>query len=75
MPNHPNRGRTRSAAANPRADAIRARREALRLTVHEAAALIYCTVTSWQAYEAGDRPMHPALWELFKLKTGAYMLE
>lgn len=71
MPNHPNRGRAPSAAANPAPDAIRARREALRLTVRDAAALVYATPTKWQAWEYGTARMHPGLWELFRLKTGA----
>lgn len=25
----------------------------------------------WQQWEAGDRAMHPAFWELFQLKTKA----
>jgi DNA-binding transcriptional regulator YiaG len=70
MPNHPNRNRRRlSPAANPLPDEIRAARVAAGLTQTEAAALIYCTLRTWQQWEAGDRRMHPAFWELWRQKT------
>lgn len=70
MANHPNRG-ARSAAANPRPEAIRAAREAAALTQTEAAALVHATCRRWQEWEAGDYRMHPGLFELFKLKAQA----
>lgn len=48
---------------------IRAAREAAGLTQTQAAALIYCTLRGWQNWEGGARPMHPAFFELFWLKT------
>ena len=33
-----------------------------------AASLIYKSLRTWQQYEAGDRRMDPAFWELFCLK-------
>jgi len=38
------------------------------LTQTAAAALIYKKLRTWQQWEAGDREMDPAFWELFKIK-------
>lgn len=71
MPNHPNRSRRhRSLAANPTPAEISAAREFVGLTQQEAAELLHISLRAWQRYEAGERRMHPALWELFRLKTG-----
>ena len=73
MPSHPNRSRRhRSPAANPTPAEISAARENLGLTQQEAAALLHISLRAWQRYEAGERRMHPALWELFLLKTGQH---
>jgi putative transcriptional regulator len=69
MTNHPNRNK--SAGANPTPDGIRAAREAAGLTQTEAASLIHGSMRAWQEYEAGNRRMHPGLWELFRMKVGA----
>ncbi len=70
--NHPNRSRSRKGpAANPAPNAIRAARLAAGLTQAEAAALVYAAQRSWQDWEAGRRRMHPAIFELFLIKTGA----
>lgn len=66
--NHPNRGRP-TAASNPAPDAIKAARLAAGLTQSDAAALIYSGLRSWQQWEAGDRRMHPQLFESFLLKS------
>lgn len=47
---------------------IRAKRERHKLTQTEAAKLIHSALRSWQQWEAGDRPMHAAFWELFRIK-------
>lgn len=39
------------------------------LTQAEAAELIYVSKRCWQYWEGGVRPMHPAFWELFKMKV------
>lgn len=67
MTSHPNRG-PRGPASNPAPADIRAARESAGMTQTQAAALIHGTLRSWQAYEAGDRRLHPGLWELFRLK-------
>lgn len=54
---------------SPKPAAIRAARKAAGLTQTQAAALIYSTMRTWQDWEAGARRMHPALFELFLLKS------
>ncbi|WP_126223439.1 helix-turn-helix domain-containing protein [Burkholderia ambifaria] len=54
---------------SPAPAAIKAAREAAGLTQSAAAELLYKTARAWQWWEAGDRGMDPALWELFLLKT------
>lgn len=68
MSNHPNRG-PKGPSANPSPEEVRAAREAAGLTQTEAAALIHCTLRGWQEWEAGNRRMHPGLWELFRIKS------
>ena len=67
MSNHPNRGRS-NPAANPTPAQIRTARDSAGLTQTEAACLIYATRRAWQEWEAGNRRMHPGLWELFNIK-------
>lgn len=69
--NHPNRSKASpSLAANPTPEAIRAAREGLGLTQTQAGAVVYAGLRAWQEWEAGARRMHPAIWELFRIKTG-----
>lgn len=35
------------------------------------ATLVHTTCRVWQQWEAGDRRMHPAFWELFRIKSRA----
>ncbi|KWU26391.1 hypothetical protein AS149_25725 [Burkholderia cenocepacia] len=60
--------------ASPAPTAIRTAREAAGLTQTAAAALLYKTLRVWQMWEAGDRRMDPALWELFLIKLDARAL-
>jgi DNA-binding transcriptional regulator YiaG len=55
------------AGPNP-AEILAARREA-GLSQSAAAALVHSGLRTWQQWEAGDRRMHPGLWELFRLKV------
>lgn len=48
---------------------IRTARTTAGLTQTEAARLIHSTLRAWQEWEAGNRQMHPGLWELFRLKA------
>jgi putative transcriptional regulator len=47
---------------------IIAARKAAKLTQTAAAALVYATCRAWQLWEAGDRKMGAASWELFRIK-------
>jgi putative transcriptional regulator len=72
MSNHPNRSKTPAPGANPKPAEIRAQREAAGLTQTEAAELVYSTLRTWQSWETEgeeQRRMHPAIWELWLLKT------
>ena len=70
MPNHPNRSQfNRSPARNPTPAEIRALRDKAGLTQVAATALLYSSLRAWEAWEGGTRRMHPAMWELFRLKV------
>jgi len=72
MPNHPNRSRRGdSPARTPSPEEIRAAREAAGLTQTEAAGLVHASMRAWQQWEAGNRRMHPAIWELWRIKASA----
>lgn len=53
---------------SPAPDKIRATRERAGITQTEAAELLHTSLRSFQQWEAGDRRMHPAFWELLTLK-------
>lgn len=53
---------------------IRAMRLKHNLTQTEAAALVYASLRTWQQWEADDRVMATASWELFLLKLGEWQL-
>lgn len=53
----------------PSPSEIRSTRKAAGLTQTEAARLIHSTLRAWQEWEAGNRQMHPGLWELFRIKV------
>lgn len=55
----------------PTADEIKAARSAALLTQTEAGLLVHTTCRTWQQWEAGDRRMHPAFWELFRIKSSS----
>jgi putative transcriptional regulator len=55
--------------SGPTPEAIIAARTAAKLTQTEAATLIHSKLRAWQRWEAGDRQMPAAVWELFKIKT------
>lgn len=54
---------------SPAPSEIREARLARRLTQSEAAQLIHSSMRAWQEWEAGNRKMHPAFWELFQRKA------
>ena len=69
MAEHPSRSRRRSPAANPDPCAIRKWRRDRELSAMGAAALIHTTARVWLQWEAGERRMHPAFWELALVKV------
>jgi putative transcriptional regulator len=69
MTNHPSRSKANPGPRSPTKDEVIAARERSGLTPGDAAKLIYSTTKSWERWEAGERPMHPAMFELFELKA------
>jgi DNA-binding transcriptional regulator YiaG len=53
----------------PAPEDIRAARLAAGLTQTAAGELLHTALRTWQQWEAGDRKMHPAVWELFRIKS------
>lgn len=75
MPNHPNRSRATNSARNPTPGEILGMRISAGLTQKQAAELVCATAKTWRNWEAdpsspSHRRMHPAIWELFLIKTG-----
>lgn len=69
MSNHQNRSRAANPASNPNPYEIIGMRINARLTQKQAADLVFSGLRTWQQWEAGDRRMHPGIWELFLIKT------
>lgn len=59
----------------PTPEQIARARANARMTMQEAAALIYHQWRAWDRYEKGLRKMHPALWELWQIKAKIAKLE
>lgn len=51
---------------------IREARERAGLSQTAAGALVHTACRTWQQWEAGDRKMHPGLWELFQIKVARH---
>lgn len=68
MANHPNRRRGGSPSRNPTPEEIKGARKMAELPQTAAGVLLHTTWRVWQQWEAGDRRMHPAFWELFLIK-------
>jgi DNA-binding transcriptional regulator YiaG len=54
---------------SPSTEQIKLARKQAGLTQTKAAELIYSNRRTWQDWEYGITPMHPAIWELFQIKT------
>lgn len=54
---------------SPSPEKIKSTRLQYELSTEKAAALIYRTARNWQQWEAGQRKMDVALWELFSYKV------
>lgn len=72
MPSHPNRGNANRPGRNPSPAEIKAAREAVGMSMVQAAKVVYCATRTWEDWESEkvDRRMPPAEWELFCIKTG-----
>ena len=64
-------GARKGVGSNPTPEQIIAAREQAGLNMSQAAALIYCSRGTWLRWESGERRMHPAMYELFMIKSGA----
>lgn len=60
---------TADSRKSPSPQEICAARKASGCSQSEAAALVYTTTRSWQTWESGQYKMHPAIYELFLIKT------
>ena len=74
MTNHPNRSRAANPANNPTPGEIYWARIDAGLTQKQAGELVYVSERAWRNWEADSsimshRRMHPAIWELFLIKT------
>lgn len=66
------------ATESPTPSAIKSSRENIQTREHIGitaaqdwcAAQLHTTRRAWQQWESGDRRMHPAFWELFRIKSG-----
>lgn len=65
---HNNRSQ-RGLSRNPNPGEILAARTKAGLTQTEAGKVLHTTVRVWQQWESGERRMHSAFWQLFKIKT------
>ena len=59
-------------ATSPTADQVRAARLAAGHSTAESAALVHMDARSWRYYEQGARAMHPAVWELYRIKCAMH---
>lgn len=71
--NHPGRSPHDGRPKNPKPEHIIAKRIAHGLSEKQASDVIYSTEAAWKRWESGERPLHPAMWELFLLKTDGAM--
>ena len=69
MVNHPNRSKKKGPSATPTPAQIVALRDKAGLTQTQAAAVVFTTLRNWQQWEGGERRMHPAFYELFRMKV------
>jgi DNA-binding transcriptional regulator YiaG len=59
-----------SQCRHPTTEQIKALRAQAGITQEMAATILHTTRRAYQQWEAGDRKMHPAFWELFLIKNG-----
>jgi DNA-binding XRE family transcriptional regulator len=73
MANHPNRS-GRGESRNPKPKEVISLRLDAGLSQTAAAEMVHTSCRTWQQWEAeegsaGHRRMHPAFWELFRIKV------
>jgi len=59
----------KSPTEPPLPEQITAIRRAVGLTKVDAANMVHASVRAWHFWESGERRMHPAFWELFRIKA------
>jgi DNA-binding transcriptional regulator YiaG len=69
MANHPNRGSYRTDASTPKPDELREFRRVHGMSTKDAGELVHVSAIAWEQWEAGERRMHPAFFELARLKV------
>lgn len=65
--NHPGR---RTSTPKPHRSTLLDARESIGHTQQQAADIVYRSRLGWQKMERGDRPVDPAVLELYLIKTG-----
>jgi DNA-binding transcriptional regulator YiaG len=73
MTTHPNR--SKGHGQSPKWREVKEARVTAELTIESAARVVYVSARAWENWETDDvfkshRPMPPAAWELFLIKTG-----
>lgn len=58
----------------PSPERVRAARAKAGHTQAQAATVVHSTVRRWREWETGDHRMHPALWELYLIRTQAIIM-
>lgn len=53
----------------PTGQQLKQARQEAGLTQEQAARMVWKTLNCWQKWEAGQRPVCPACWELFGIKS------
>lgn len=59
---------TAAQVASPTPEDVRALRLAHGHTQAQAAAMVHMKARAWQKYEGNEAAMHPAVWELYRIK-------
>lgn len=53
----------------PSTKQVKALRQAVQMTQEQAAAFVFVSTRTWQAWELGQNPMPIAMWEYWHLKV------
>ena len=58
---------------NPEPSQVKQARKAAGLTQQKSADMLHTQIRVWQQWEYGERRMHPAFWELYRIKTKGFV--